>query len=358
MKILFIGSFQSETSTERTSELIRILKKGHELVLLKPEGNWTRRRAFFPLRAWERLAITRQLILQGSRFKNIDMVFCKDIMHAFPGYWIAKKLKRPLIWESEGSMKAFWEDSHHYPQQVLPWMLVERWLAKRVDFLFTVTERDRRAYAEQGTDPNKTAIIPVCIHGENLSQKTKEEARQAHHLPQGEILFLFFAHFNYLPNQKALAFLNEQVAPLLPNKLLLCGKGRLPKKLHPKIQYLGFVPTEKLYDLIRAADVCLAPIWEARGTITKVLDMLAHGTPTVITPVIRQGIPEIADGRHALIAKNKGDFIQKTLLLSRDTALRKKLGRFAAEIVCPRYDWKTHENKLLETLDQFAPFTI
>lgn len=358
MKILFIGSFQSETSTERTSILFQILKKRHEVVLLKPEENWIRRRAFFPLRVWERIAITKKLVQKGRCFKNIDLVFCKDTMHAFPGYWIARHLQKPMIWESEGSVKAFWEDSHRYPQQILPWLLLEKWLAKRADFLITITERDRRAYVEQGMDPKKIRIIPVCIHSQKLSKRTKEEARRMHQLPPNEPLFLFFAHFNYLPNRKALEFLNAQVAPRLPGKLLLCGEGRLPKKLHPNVRYLGFVPLQKLYDLIRASDVCLAPIWEARGTITKVLDMLGHGAPAVITPIIQQGIPEIVDGRHALIARNKEDFTQKTLRLGQDISLQAQLSRQASEIIQHRYDWAAHEANLLKFVDEFAHFTI
>lgn len=351
MNILFIPEYQGEISSSRTCLFTRFLEKKHRLIFLKPKEHWIKKRSFWPLRAAERFLITQSLIEEGKKKENIDLVFCRDYMYAFPGWFIAKHLKKPCVWDSEGSMKVFWDSSHKYPAQILPWMLLEKWLAKRFPFMIAMTEEDKKAYAEQGMDPDKIHIIPHCIPMEAISRKTREEARQSLQLPKEETFFLFFAMFDYLPNKAALHFLNEKVAPHLPGKLLLCGKGKLPKKLHPKIQYLGFLSFEKLYDLIRACDISLSPVWEANGTLTKALEMLAHGAPAVLTDVVRRGIPEIQDGVHALIAKDRDDFLQKTLRLAQDHSLQEKFGKNGPEIIRKKYDAGLHENELLRLVE-------
>lgn len=355
MKILFLPEVTGEDTSGRSPEIVKILGRKHELVFLNPKENWIRSRRFWPLRAWERIQITRNLIEAGKKMRGIDLIFCKDYMYALPGIFIAKHLNKPCVWESEGSMKAFWDASHKYPFQVLHWMWMEKWLVKYADHMITVTETDAKAYIQQGMNPDRIDIVPVCIRPENASKKTRTEARQLLGLPQNETLFLFFSMFNYAPNFAALDFLNKSVAPHLPGRLLLCGSGKLPKKLHPKIEYLGFVPLERLYDLIRASDVCLAPVWEANGTLVKVLDMLAHGAPTVVTSAVQQGIPELQDGVHTLIAKTKEEFLQKTLQLANNANLRQKFTQTAPEIIEKKYNWNLHEEKLLALMESYLP---
>lgn len=354
MKILFIPEPKKEETSERTPQIVKILKKKHELLFLSPQEHWIQKRGSWMMRALERLRNNRRLVRKGKNISGVDLVFCRDLAFALPGRKIAKALGAPCVWDSEGSIKAFWDDHHKYPGQILPWLPVEKWLTKRIDQMITVTKRDETAYLKQGLDPDRIHIIPVCVDSGNFSRKTKAEARQSLALPPNETLFLFFSNFNYLPNKKGLKFLNEKVAPLLPGKLLLCGTGNLPKKLHPKIRHIGFLPLKELYDLIRAADVCLSPIWEANGTLTKVLDMLGHGAPTVITPAAHKGIPEIQDGIHAMVAQNEESFIQKTLELAKNKNLQEKLGEPAQELIRTKYDWKIYENKLLNLLEGFV----
>ncbi|MDO8527023.1 MAG: glycosyltransferase family 4 protein [Deltaproteobacteria bacterium] len=353
MKILFIPEPGKTETSERSYPLIKILEKRHELLFLKPPGNPTQKRPSWPMRVFQRLQNIKQLIEEGKKFKEADLVLCRDYMHALPGSRIAKHLGIPCIWDSERSMKLFWEDHHQYPVQTLPWITVEKWLTKRVDHLVTVTERNKQAHILQGMDPNHIDIIPVCVCFDRRSRKSKAEARKALQLSADKKLFLFFSNFDYPPNQRALTFLNEKVAPRLPGELLLCGKGKLPKNLHGNIKYMGFLPLEKLYDLIRACDIGLSPVWEANGTLTKVLDMLAHGTATVVTDIVQTGIPELQDNVHSCIAKNEEEFIQKTLTLANDLLLQEKLRENGPHIIRSKYDWALYEDKLLDIVGRF-----
>lgn len=351
MKILFLPSYEGEETSERGPQVLKILKRRHEVVFLKPRDRWLAKRTSWPLRAWERIRMIRRLIQEGKKLRDVDLVFGRDCAYALPAMKIAKYLNKPYIWESEGSMKDLWNHSHAYPVQIIPWIFLEGYLAKRTNHMITVTENDRKAYIQQGMNLDRIHLIPVCIHTDKRSKKTKQEARHLLSLPRDELLFLFFSHFNYPPNQTALNFLNKNVAPHLPGRLLLCGRGKLPKKLHPKIHYLGFLPLERLYDLIRASDICLAPIWEANGTLTKVLDMLVHGTPTIITPAVHRGIPELKDGTHCLIAGNREDFVKKMLSLAKNKELQNNLSQSSAKIIQEKYNWELYEDKLLKIVE-------
>lgn len=352
MKILFIPEYTGAETSERTPQLLKILKKRHDLVFIS-QNDLSRRKAFKPLRVFDRIRQTRKLIKEGKKLNGIDLIYCRDYMNAYPGLKIAEHLGKPCVWDSEGSMKAFWDSCHKYPTQVLPWMLLESCMVKHVDYMITVTDIDKKAYIKQGMDPERINIIPICVRSEFMSRKSKGEARRELGLSSDKTIFLFFSNFDYAPNFKALKFLNEEVAPRVEGTVLLSGKGRLPERLHPNVKYLGFLPFEKLYDLIRACDVCLAPIWEANGTLTKVLDMLMHGAPTVVTNVVRKGIPELENGKNALIAESTQDFISKTIQLAGDKELQNKLSNAATDVIKNKYEWSFYEDKLLNLIDSF-----
>jgi glycosyltransferase involved in cell wall biosynthesis len=103
---------------------------------------------------------------------------------------------------------------------------------------------------------------------------------------------------NYVPNEEGAVWLAERVWPLvkaaIPHaRLTLVGSSptRRVKQLasDPTIRVTGHVPDVRDY-LWRAA-VGVAPLQIARGIQTKVLEALAAGLPTVITPVVADGLP-------------------------------------------------------------------
>jgi sugar transferase (PEP-CTERM/EpsH1 system associated) len=109
---------------------------------------------------------------------------------------------------------------------------------------------------------------------------------------------VFCGVMNYLPNEEAAVWLAERVWPLvkaaLPHaRLTLVGSNPTDrvKRLgsDPTIHVTGQVPDVRTY-LWRAA-VGVAPLQIARGIQNKVLEALAAGLPTVVTPVVADGLP-------------------------------------------------------------------
>lgn len=178
-----------------------------------------------------------------------------------------------------------------------------RWIYQRERKCLSAFESSsaRRAFATVVVnDRERTAL-------ENIAHEARIEV-----IPSG----IDFAHFqrpfppaescevvfcgvmNYSPNEDAAVWLAEQVWPLvqasLPSaRLTLVGSNPTDrvKRLasDPTIHVTGDVPDVRSY-LWRAA-IGVAPLQIARGIQNKVLEALAAGLPTVVTPVVADGLP-------------------------------------------------------------------
>ena len=110
---------------------------------------------------------------------------------------------------------------------------------------------------------------------------------------------VFAGVFNYEPNEAAALWLARKVWPLVRNarpdlRLRLVGAHPTAsiRRLSEdgSIEVTGSVPDVRPY-LWRSA-VAVAPIWTARGLQNKVLEAIAAGLPCVVTPAVRDGLPE------------------------------------------------------------------
>ncbi len=115
------------------------------------------------------------------------------------------------------------------------------------------------------------------------------------------------------------------------------------------VEVIGFVPD--LFNLMTSeVDLCIAPIWSGKGIITKVLDMMACAQPVITTQFVARAIVGIEDGRNALVATTREDFVQRTLQAIGSLEEEATLGRNARELVASRYDWRLYEAKLVAVL--------
>jgi sugar transferase (PEP-CTERM/EpsH1 system associated) len=117
--------------------------------------------------------------------------------------------------------------------------------------------------------------------------------------PADNATVMFCGVMNYAPNEDAARWLAEEVWPLVRRqrpdaRLLLVGADPTPAVwalgMHDSsIEVTGTVP-DVLPFLWRAA-VAAAPLRTARGIQNKVLEAIASGLPTVVTPVVAAGLP-------------------------------------------------------------------
>lgn len=159
------------------------------------------------------------------------------------------------------------------------------------------------------------------------------------------IVLLFMGKLDYRPNVEALDFLAGSVLPALEAmapgryRILVTGGPPPDRPPHPSMVFSGAVPTDRLRDHLRRADVCLAPIFTGGGTRLKILEYMAARRPVVATPKAAEGL-EAEPGRDLLCVEPEA-FADTILALAADLDRAHALGESGRHLVATRYDWST-----------------
>src|SRR5256885_2057642 len=149
-----------------------------------------------------------------------------------------------------------------------------------------VNERERNALAQIAED----ARVEVVPNGIDL------DAFQPYGAPARARTVIFCGVMNYAPNEHAATWLAEAVWPHVTRRrhdarLLLVGADPTDRVRSlagdPSITVTGTVPDVRPF-LWKSA-VAVAPLMTARGIQNKVLEAVASGLPTVVTPAVAQG---------------------------------------------------------------------
>lgn len=164
----------------------------------------------------------------------------------------------------------------------------ERRLAARGAGTTVVTERERAALAAIAPQA-RIIVAPNGVDVENFAPIRP---------PAGSADVVFCGVMNYTPNVEAAVWLARDVWPLvrarLPSaRLRLVGASPSPQvaalSALPNVEVTGTVPDVRPY--LWDAAVAVAPLHTARGIQNKVLEAIAAGLPTVVTPVVSEGLP-------------------------------------------------------------------
>jgi sugar transferase (PEP-CTERM/EpsH1 system associated) len=116
--------------------------------------------------------------------------------------------------------------------------------------------------------------------------------------PRSEPCVVFCGVFDYGPNEAGAVWMAREVWPLVTRavpeaRLVLVGMrpSRAVRACasDPSIRVTGTVADVRPY--LWDAAISVAPIWLARGVQNKVLEAIASGLPTVVTPPVFEGLP-------------------------------------------------------------------
>lgn len=362
MRLLFIPDQIQPDTNERTPKLREILAKNHTVVGIRDEmadivyGQRKNKVLRYSMYFFNNIYLFWRCLLEARR-SDVDLLFCEGPHYALIGVFVSKILRKPCVWDSHGNTLVFCQQLGKSKAYTAASVALERILGEQIDALITVSEKDKQAYEGIGVDPSKIHVIPTCVDYSTVhkTSKSREMIRRELGLTDHHMMLLFFGSLHYAPNRQAVEYIDRVLAPSLsqafPNvKIFIAGRGESAPNPHPSVTFLGFVPS--IYDLIRASDVCIAPLWSGVGILTKVLDMMACGKPTVVTPLAKDGIPELLDNRNVIIALNREDFVAKTSQLLKRKDSYDTIGRRAREMVEMKYTWDKARAQLNELFEE------
>ena len=164
---------------------------------------------------------------------------------------------------------------------------------------------------------------------------------------------VFTGVLDYTPNVEGMIWFCNEIMPKLRElgnfHLKVVGRRPLGSVLalnHIEgVEIVGEVPDVRPY--LHEADIAISPLKLARGIQNKVLEAMACGLPTVISPESAEGI-DAMPGKEFWIAKYDQDWIATLTELSKCEKERAGTGELARQLVVNNYSWSA---KLLAFTD-------
>ena len=190
-----------------------------------------------------------------------------------------------------------------------------------VDLTLSYSSVERELIAAETLGRAATAACPWVVHSIEGTPS-----------PQGRQGLAFLGSYAHPPNTDAVAFLLEQIWPLLRQhspqlNLHLYGSG-LDAELadiwgrQPGVRVQGWVAnTATVYDNHR---LMVAPLRAGAGLKGKVVGALARGIPQVLSPLAAEGTNLVHD-QEVLIATSVHDWLEQIERLLHDDALWQRI---------------------------------
>lgn len=205
---------------------------------------------------------------------------------------------------------------------------------RHCDRLVALSQMDARLL-ELLASPNKIRVVPLGVNLERFP------FRDFSGRVGGGVIFV--GHYPHYPNEDAAVFLCREIWPLLKEKcpgarLQLVGSSpghRIAACAARSIDVVGPVPS--LEPILAKARLFAVPVRLGMGMKTKILEAFASGVPVVAMRRACEGIPELRDGEHLLIAENAEQFAEKSARLLANDALSSRLARHARKLVEDHY---------------------
>lgn len=222
----------------------------------------------------------------------------------------------PLAWRLSKSLNLPWYirshniESERFRSLGKKWWPVlrqyEQWAMRTANGVFFITPEEKEwAIKNYSLLPGKCHVAPF---GTNLTTPplrhgAKEKMAEQLGISQDEPWLYFLGILDYAPNEEAVAFILNEIAPRLKAagseaKIFIAGKNLKPalqaqiKATDGQVRYLGFV--EDLAQFINACDVMLNPVLRGGGIKTKAVEALAYNKMVVSTQSGAEGLlPEV-----------------------------------------------------------------
>ena len=268
--------------------------------------------------------------------KNIDIKrsgLILDLVDSM-GLNFARRVLRAPWWS-----RFFWRIEHKRVTKL------EKFSASITTASFVVSKIDKDYIAEQ-----KINVLPIGIDFEKF-----------HAGPSvSKSVIVFTGNMSYLPNVEAAVWFAKKCWPSIlerySNAVFIIAGNRPADSIKalsssPNIRVLGHV--DNMADIIRTAQIAVAPMRSGSGMQFKILEAMACGVP-VISTTLGLGDIHATPGKEIIIADNPVEFIEKIIALMDSFESRQSIGQSGREFVRREHSWDsinlTFENFLKSQL--------
>lgn len=174
----------------------------------------------------------------------------------------------------------------------------------------------------------------------------KRSARIEFGLDPGVLVGIFVGS-PYGPNIQAAEFINEELAPLMPEVIFVIagGVGAGMTTTHPNVRITGQLTEADKQKWLSACDFGINPMMSGSGTNIKMFDFMANSLPTVTTGVGARGIDSAGREAFLVVDPNAKAFADGIVRL-KDSLLREAIGLNARLCVEEGYAWERISRQL------------
>lgn len=232
----------------------------------------------------------------------------------------------------------------------------ERLLARSCDAVFFVSPAEAGLF--RSLAPEVAAKIRYFNNGVDVVFFSPEHTCASPY-PAGQLPIVFTGAMDYWPNVDAVDWFARAIFPTVKGVVPNAGfwiVGSNPaagvRRLAclPGVHITGTVPDVRPF--LRHARVAVAPMRVARGVQNKVLEAMAMGKATVVSPQALEGIDATA-GRDLLLASTAQGFAEAIVQLLQQP--RRDLEAAARTLVVQRYQWTQNLQRVLDALASPPP---
>lgn len=225
---------------------------------------------------------------------------------------------------------------------------LEERIGREFDRTMVVSEAERRCCDR--IPPSRLVAVPNGVDLEYFAPRLAASS------VSDDPTLVFTGFMDYRPNADGISWFAREILPSIRKsvpgtRLFVVGNRPTKAVLRlgevPGVIVTGFVPDVRQYV---SRGVCIAPLRIARGIQNKVLEAMAMGRPTVVTPQAFEGI-DAEPGRDLFVAADAAEFAARTIELLKDPQKAARMGRAARARAEERYSWARN----LAILDEFLP---
>jgi glycosyltransferase involved in cell wall biosynthesis len=347
-----------DPATEPSNEGARVDNLRHTI---SPSASISATRAIFEL--WNNLRFTARSLnwLQDEASRGFDFLYQRYSRFNWTGVALSVLTGLPLALEFNGS--EVWVSQRWDPVGQLALLKrFERLNQRAADFIFTVSEVERRNLIKAGVSAKKVFVNPNGVDTDKFRAGCGGlEIRKQLGIEQ-KIVIGFLGTFGPWHGAPVLAEAATRVR--LPCHFLFLGDGderavseAIFATTKDRATFTGRIPHDRVAAYLDACDILVAPHVPAKdgseffGSPTKLFEYLAMARP-VIASRLGQIADVVLDGENGLLVEpGDADHLARAIeRLASDKALRSRLSAAARQTVMQQYTWRHNAARVFDTV--------